>query len=144
MVTYAERPWIKHYDPGVPASLMPYPDMPFFNLLSESARKFPNNVALVSSAHLPVVGRVGRELTYAQVDAASDALAAALVALGLNKGDRVAIVMPNVAAFVIVYFAVFKAGGVVAATNPTYPAEKMREQIDNSRATFVVTLSLFY
>ena len=57
----------------------------------------------------------------------SDALGAALVDLGLKKGDRVAIVMPNVAAFIIAYFGILKAGGVVAATNPTYPAEKMRE-----------------
>ena len=98
----------------------------------------------MSSAHLPLVGRVGSELTYAQIDQSSDALSAALVALGLKKGDRVAIVMPNVAAFIIAYFAVLKAGGVIAATNPTYPAEKMRDQISDSGATFVITLSLFY
>jgi long-chain acyl-CoA synthetase len=144
MVTYAERPWTKKYDPGVPASLAPYPDIPLFKLLRDSARKAPNNVALITSAHLPLLGRVGSELTYAQVDQASDALGAALVSLGLKKGDRVAIVMPNTAAFVISYFAILKAGGVVAATNPTYPAEKMRAQITDSGAEFVITLTLFY
>src|SRR4051812_28110624 len=127
MVTYAERPWAKHYDPGVPTSLMPYPDKPFFDFLTENARKSPQSIAVVSSTHLPVVGRVGKELTYAEIDQSSDALSAALVSLGLKKGERVAIVMPNVAAFIIAYFAVLKAGGVITATNPTYPAEKMRD-----------------
>jgi long-chain acyl-CoA synthetase len=144
MVTYAERPWTKKYDSGVPASLAPYPDIPLFQLLRDSASKAPNNVALITSAHLPLLGRMGSELTYAQVDQASDALGAALVSLGLKKGDRVAIVMPNTAAFVISYFGILKAGGIVAATNPTYPAEKMRAQITDSGAEFVITLSLFY
>ncbi|MCC6801259.1 MAG: long-chain fatty acid--CoA ligase [Anaerolineae bacterium] len=144
MVTYADRPWVKRYDPSVPPSLEPYPRIPLFQLLTDSARKVPNNVALVTSAHLPVLGRVGSELTYAQVDQSSDAFAAALIDLGLKKGDRVAIVMPNIAAFIIVYFGILKAGGVVAATNPTYPAEKMREQFNDSNAKIVVTMTLFY
>src|SRR5215211_892397 len=144
MVTYADRPWTKKYDPGVPTTLLPYPDIPMHQLLEESARKAPNNIALTTSAHLPLVGRVGSDLTYAQVNDAADALAAALVDLGVKKGDRVAIVMPNVAAFVISYFAVFKAGGVVSATNPTYPAERMREQMTDCGAEIVITLSLFY
>ncbi len=144
MVSYAERPWVKRYDPGVPASLMPYPDIPLFQFLRDRAATVPNNVAVVTSAHLPAIGRVGSEMTYTQLDQSSDALSAALVDLGLQKGDRVAIVMPNVAAFVIAYFAILKAGGVVAAINPTYPAEKMRDQIANCGAEIVITLTLFY
>ena len=144
MVTYAERPWTKRYDPGIPPSLEPYPDVSLASLLHSSTQNAPNSTALVTSAHLPLVGRVSSELTYAQVDQYSDALGAALVDHGLKKGDRVAIVMPNVAAFIIAYFATFKAGGVVAATNPTYPAEKMREQISDCGAEFVITLTLFY
>ncbi len=144
MISYDDSPWTKHYDPGVPKSLEPYPDIPLFQLLRESARKYPNNPAVVSSAHLPVVGRVGNVLTYEQLDQATDAFGAALIDHGLKKGDRVAIVMPNVAAFLIAYFGTLKAGGIVAATNPTYPASKMREQIDDCDAEFVVTLTLFY
>lgn len=144
MVTYAERPWTKHYDQGVPASLAPYPDVPLQYYLKEAAQKYPQNVALVTSAHLPVVGRVGSTITYQQFDQASDALAVGLIELGLKKGDRVALVMPNTAAFVISYFAVLKAGGVVAATNPTYPAEKMQAQINDCGAKIVITLTLFY
>lgn len=144
MVTYAERPWTKRYDSGVPTSLEPYPDVSLASLLDNSTKKAPNSIALVTSAHLPVLGRVSSELTYAQVSQYTDALSATLVDHGLQKGDRVAIVMPNVAAFIIAYFAVLKAGGVVAATNPTYPAEKMREQISDCGAEFVITLTLFY
>lgn len=144
MVNYTDRPWVKRYDPGVVPSLAPYPDKPLFDLLRDCARRSPNNVALVTSAHLPVVGRVSASLTYAQVDAATDALASALVDMGLKKGDRVGIVMPNVTAFVIAYFGIQKAGGVVVATNPTYPPEKMRSQLNDSGATIVICMSLFY
>jgi len=144
MVTYAERPWLNRYDPGVPKTLVPYPDIPLFDLLRVTAQKYPNNVALVTQTHVPVAGRVAKEMTYAELDAASDALAVGLVDMGLNKGDRVALIMPNTAAFVISYFGILKAGGIVAATNPTYPQDKMQYQIENSGATFVIALSLFY
>src|SRR5690606_16695331 len=85
-----------------------------------------------------------QEMTYSELDSASDALACALMNLGLKKGDRVAIVIPNVAAFAIAYYGVLKAGGVVAATNPTYPPDKMQFQINDCEAEFVITITLFY
>ena len=69
---------------------------------------------------------------------------AALVDLGLKKSDRVAIVMPNSVAFVISFYGILKAGGVVAATNPTYPAERMAHQINDCDAEFVIAMTLFY
>jgi long-chain acyl-CoA synthetase len=144
MVTYAERPWTKKYDEGVPTTLEPYSQLPLHQFLRDSAKQYPNNVALITSAHLPLAGRVHATLTYTQLDQYSDALAAGLIDMGLKKGDRVALVMPNTAAFVISYYGVLKAGGVVAATNPTYPAEKMQFQINDCGAEFVITLSLFY
>lgn len=108
MVTYADRPWIKKYDPGVPASLEPYPSVSVHSFLQESAKKTPNNAALISSAHLPLLGRVSSAVSYQELDQYSDALAAALIDMGLKKGDRVALVMPNIAAFVISFYAVLK------------------------------------
>src|SRR5690606_27790418 len=143
MVTYADRPWVKNYDPGIPHTLE-YPPVPLHQFLSQAASKNPDNVALITNIKLPVFGRVGSEMTYAELDQQSDALAAALVEMGLQKGDRVAIVMPNVAAFVISFYAILKAGGVVAAANPTYPAEKLQFQINDCDAKFIITLSLFY
>jgi long-chain acyl-CoA synthetase len=142
-LTYADKPWLKHYDKGVPHTIN-YPQVPLHQFLHDTAKRVPNAVALVSSAKLPVLGRVAAEMNYAQLEVASDAMAAAFVEMGLKKGDRVAIVMPNCAAFVITFFAILKAGGVVAACNPTYPAQAMAYQINDCDAEFVVALSLYY
>jgi len=144
MVSYSDKPWLKHYDKGVPHSLAPYPNITLHQMLSDSARKFPERTALITSAHLPLVGRVATSISYRQLDADTDALAAALIARGLQKGDRVALVMPNIAGFLIAYYAVLKAGGVVAATNPTYPPDKLQHQIADSGATMAICMSLFY
>lgn len=144
MVTYADKPWIKHYDKGVPASLQPYPEITIPDFLRMTARRYPKNTALITDAKLPVVGHTSHKITYRQLDDYSDALASALVDMGLQRGDRVAIVMPNVAPFVISYFAILKAGGVVVANNPLYPPQKMAKQIANSDAEIVLTLGMNY
>ncbi len=144
MVSYAERPWIKRYDPGTPSSLAPYPDKPIHSFLQEAARANPSAPAIISSAHVPVAGRLASTLTYAELDQQSDALAAGMIEMGLKKGDRVAIIMPNIAAFAISFYAILKAGGVVAATNPTYPPDKLQYQINDCDAEIVLTMSLYY
>jgi long-chain acyl-CoA synthetase len=142
-ITYADKPWVKQYDSGVPAKIN-YPAVPLHSFLSDTAKKTPKATALVTSAKVPVAGRLTSEMDYATLEAQSDALASGLVSMGLKKGDRVAIVMPNCAAFVITFFAILKAGGVVAACNPTYPSEKMQYQLNDCDAEIVVSLSLFY
>jgi long-chain acyl-CoA synthetase len=144
MLTYADKPWLKHYDAGVPHSLKPYPDHPLHEFLMRGAKAHPERPFAISSAHLPVVGRQGLALSYKQMDDLSDAMACALIAKGLQKGDRVAIVMPNSAQFLISFYAILKAGGVVAAANPTYPAERMAYQLKDCGAKIVLTLSLYY
>src|SRR5258708_7646326 len=141
---FTDKPWVKHYDAGVPANLEPYPALPLFRFLEEAAQKAPNKTATLTSVHLPLLGRRKSELSYAALNSQSDALAVALIGLGLKKGDRVAIVLPNCAQFVIAFWAILKAGGVVCATNPTYPPAKMQAQIKDSGSTFVICLSLFY
>lgn len=142
-ITYAERPWLKSYDEGLAHSI-DYPAVPVHSFLQETAKKHPGRTALVTSVKVPIFGRLGSEYTYAELERASDAMAAALADKGLQKGDRVAIVMPNCVAFAISFYAVLKAGGVVAATNPTYPAQKMAYQINDSDAKFIITLTSFY
>lgn len=144
MTTYAERPWTKLYDPDVPATLEPYPPVPLHQFLRDSARKAPNSIALITPAKVPLAGYLSRTMTYAELDSLSDALAVGLVELGLKKGDRVAVILPNSAAMAISYFGILKAGGTVAATNPTYPPPKMQFQINDCDAAIVITLSLFY
>ncbi len=143
MVTYADKPWVKFYDVGVPTEI-DVPDITLPDFLCASARAKPENVALVTSAKLPVLGRQANTTSYREVNELSDTLAAGLVAMGLKKGDRVALVMPNTVAFVVSFYAILKAGGVVAATNPTYPKDKMAHQLNDSDATFVLCLTLFY
>jgi long-chain acyl-CoA synthetase len=140
---YDARPWTQYYDDGVPARLN-YPQVPLHQFLRDTAKRVPNSPALISSAKLPVLGRQASAMTYAQLENASDAMAAALVDLGLKKGDSVAIVMPNCAAFAICFFAVLKAGGIVSAANPTYPPDKMQYQLNDCNAKIVITLTLFY
>jgi long-chain acyl-CoA synthetase len=144
MVTYADRPWLKHYDAGVPHTLKPYPEVTLPYFLQQAAQKHPNRIALTASARLPLVGRMANSMTYGQLERYSDALAAALVDMGLKKGTSVALIMPNIMQFVISYYAVLKAGGIVAACNPTYPAEKQAYQINDCDAQIVITMSLFY
>lgn len=143
MVTYAERPWTKHYDPGVPTTLT-YPDTPLHHFLTETTRRKPDNTALITTLKLPVFGRVHSEMTYAELDYYSDSLAVGLINMGLKKGDPVAIIMPNCAAFVIAFYGILKAGGVVTATNPTFPPARLQFQLNDSEAKFAITLSLFY
>ena len=143
MVTYAERPWTKSYDVGLPTSLG-FPEIPLHQFLKDTRNRIPHSTALITPANLPLFGRLSRSVSYEELDRSSDALAAALIDLGLKKSDRVAIVMPNSVAFVISFYAILKAGGVVAATNPTFPADKMSHQIDDSDAEFVLTMTLFY
>lgn len=144
MTTYAEKPWLKHYDPGVPHSLEPYPDIALHDMLRDMARRIPREPALITDAQVPLLGHLSEEISYQELDLVTDAMACALIAQGLKKGDRVALVMPNVAAFVIAYYGTLKAGGVVAAVNPTYPPERMQFQINDCDAEIVITITLFY
>lgn len=148
MVKYSERPWTNAYDSFVPKTLEPYPEITLPSFLVQAAEQTPDHVALVTSTRLPsILGRLGRlhtQMTYAELNRASDALAHALVEMGLQKGEAVAIIMPNSVAFVVSFYAVLKAGGIVAAVNPTYPDPKMAHQINDSHARIVICMSLFY
>lgn len=140
---YSDKPWIKRYDPTVPPSL-DYPDQPLHAFLTHSAAQFPDNAAVITTAKLPLLGRQTAALSYRDLDRLTDALAAGLVARGVKKGDRVALVLPNCAAFVIAFFGALKAGAVVVAVNPTFPALRMHEQFADSEVSVVIALSRFY
>jgi len=58
MVTYADKPWLKHYDAGVPHSLAPYPDHGVHEFLRQAAKQFPTKPALITTARLPIVGQL--------------------------------------------------------------------------------------
>ncbi|HRE47903.1 MAG TPA: long-chain fatty acid--CoA ligase [Aggregatilineales bacterium] len=143
-VTYADKPWIKGYDKGVPASCMPYPKHTLFQFLTDAAKKNPSALCTLTSAHLPLLGRQAATTTYGEIESKSDAFAVALAELGVKKGDRVAIILPNCAQFVIAFYGIMKAGAIVCALNPTYPPDKLKELLQDCGANTVVVLTKFY
>jgi len=134
-----EKLWLKHYDPGVPHTIE-YPQVTLQQLLEESARRFPDRTAIIFP------GRFGDsyQLSYRELNQQANRLANALIDLGVNKGDRVALLMPNCPQFVISCYAVLKAGGIVVATNPLYSPREMEYQLKDCSAETIILLSLFY
>lgn len=133
-----EKPWLKFYDEGVPHTLE-YREVPLHWYLEESARKYPDTIATI----LP--GKFGdTKLTYKEIDKLVNRLANALVDLGVKKGDRVALYVPNCPQFIIGYYAILKAGGVVVATSTLYSPREVEHQFNDSGAETVIVLSLFY
>jgi len=133
-----EKPWLNNYDEGVPHTLE-YPKVPLHWYLEESARKYPDSVATI----LPGKFR-DTKLTYKELSEQVNRLANALIDLGVKKGDRVALYLPNCPQFVIGYFAILKAGGIVVATSPLYSPREVEHQFNDSEAETVIVLSLFY
>jgi long-chain acyl-CoA synthetase len=103
-----ETPWLKHYEDGVPQSLT-YPKVSLTRFLEDSAESFPANMAMVFA---------GRKFSYREFREKVNALARAFLALGVKKGDRIGLLLPNSPPYVIGYYAILKAGGVVVNLNP--------------------------
>ncbi len=137
------RVWHQQYDPNVPTSLE-YPPQPVDHFLRASAKNYPENTAIIFGGMAPVLGELHRRLTYRQLDQLVDRFAAGLQQLGLQKGERVAIYMPNCPQFVIAYYGALRAGGIVVPSNPLYVPREIEHQLNDSGATFAVVLSLLY
>ncbi|GIK08239.1 MAG TPA: long-chain fatty acid--CoA ligase [Anaerolineales bacterium] len=129
-----DRPWIKNYDKGVPATIE-YPKIPLFQLLENSAQKYPDRACTIFK---------GAVISYKEMSAITDRIAAALVAMGVKKGDRVGIFMPNTPQFVMAYFGILKAGGVVVATNPLYTPPEIEYQVNDSGVEIMFVMTNFY
>jgi len=129
-----DRPWLSRYDDGVPKSI-DYPDEPLFFFLEESARKYPENPCTIFK---------GAKITFREMDAITDRLAAGLDSIGIKKGDRVGLFIPNTPQFVMAYFAVLKIGGVVVATNPMYSPREIIHQSNDAGIEVMIVMSNFY
>jgi long-chain acyl-CoA synthetase len=127
--------WLKRYDEGVPSTLQPYPDRTLLDYLSESSRSWPERPFLLFK---------GSSTSYRQLEDESDSLAAALVAIGVKPGDRVALCLPNCPQFIISEFAAWKAGAIVCPFNPTYSEREMGEALRTTGAETLIVLSRFY
>lgn len=129
-----DRPWLARYDVGVPKSIE-YPDEPVFYFLEESARKYPERPCTIFK---------GARITYREMSVLTDRLAAGFASLGIKKGDRVGIFIPNTPQFVMAYFAILKIGGIVVATNPMYSPREIIHQSNDSGIEVMVVMSNFY
>ena len=133
--------WRQHYEPGVPTTI-DVPAQTVQQLLIDAAARIPDHTAVrMVLRYLPLGLKVQARLSYAELNRLSDRLAAALGALGVGKGERVAIMLPNLPQQVIAYFGVLKAGAIVVNTNPTYPAPELAPLLAATGATTIITLS---
>jgi len=130
-----DRPWFKHYDPAMPRTLHPYPACTLLDMVKETVRERPNHTAWIFK---------GARVTYAEMERLTDAFGAALVALGVQKGDRVALVIPNSPQAIIGQLGAWKAGAIVAPINPLYTERELEYSLNEIGAETVVVLTTFY
>ena len=129
-----DRTWLESYPPGVPADIDP--------------THYPSLVALMDEAFHQYAPRVaysfmGRDITFAETEALSRALAAYLQGLGLSKGDRVAIMMPNVPQYPVSVAAILRAGFVVVNVNPLYTSRELEHQLKDAGAKAIIIIENF-
>lgn len=126
--------WQKNYDPGVPTTIE-YPQAPLFHFLEEAARKYPDRACTIFK---------GAVITFKEMDEITNRVAAALVDMGVKKGDRVGIFMPNTPQFVMAYYGILKAGGAVVATNPLYTPPEIEHQASDAGIEYMFVMTNFY
>jgi long-chain acyl-CoA synthetase len=129
---YASRPWERHYDYWVRPHTT-YPGRPLSDILSASAVERPDRAA---------TSFFGAELTFLDLKRRADALAAALAARGIVKGDRVGIMLPNCPQYIVAAFAILRLGAVVVNVNPSYTAREVLILAGDSAPRILITLDV--
>ncbi|BDG44571.1 long-chain-fatty-acid--CoA ligase [Saccharococcus caldoxylosilyticus] len=129
-----EKPWLAHYPQEIPHHLN-YPDKTLPDYLRETAAQFGGHEAIYF---------LGKTLTFREVYEQALTLANYLKKIGLQKGDRVSIMLPNCPQAVISYYGVLFAGGIVVQTNPLYTEHELEYQLNDSGATMLITLDMLY
>jgi long-chain acyl-CoA synthetase len=127
-------PWVKKYPEGIPADIHLYDYHSLVELFEKSCEKYKDRVAFEN---------MGATITYGQVDKLSADFAAYLQSLGLQKGDRIAIQMPNLIQFPIAFFGALRAGLIVVNTNPLYTPREMEHQFKDAEAKAIVIVANF-
>jgi long-chain acyl-CoA synthetase len=130
-MTEQPKLWSKFYPADVPKTLQ-YPDVTLPDILRKTAREHGKKAAIAFRE---------REIKYKELDALSDKFAAALSSLGIVKGDRVAVFLPNIPQFIIAYFGVLKAGAVVTAISPLHRERELEHQLHDSEAKIIIVLN---
>ena len=127
--------WFSGYPPGVPHTLEPYPDLSVFGMLEASAREHPD---------APALAWFGRKVSYKELLTEVERCSAALAGIGIGKGDRVGLVMPNCPQYVIAFYATARLGGIVVGNNPLYTRREMEHQLRDSEPKVVIVLDLLH
>ena len=130
-----QLPWLRHYDPGVPATLGTYPQRTLLDYIDDTLRERPE---------APAVLFKGRRISWRALAEQSDAFACALAAMGVTRGDRVAVLLPNCPQFFVVEWAAWKLGAILVPLNPIYSEDELVGPMTTSRPKVIVTLSTFY
>ncbi|HEY6011502.1 MAG TPA: long-chain fatty acid--CoA ligase [Nitrospirota bacterium] len=133
-MSYSERPWTNFYEAGVPKTLT-YPSGTLGMMLAETARRFPDKTALLF---------YGTRISYAELDRLANRFARALTNLGVKKGDRVALMLPNIPQMVIAYYGTLRTGAIAVATNPLYHSHELEVQLRDSGAETLVAVDMFH
>jgi len=128
------KPWLKFWPEGVPQSIK-YPEIPLYDLLRGTAEKYPNCTAMIFQDN---------KITYRELDTLSDKFATALSDMGVKKGDKVALFLPNIPQFVISYYGTLKTAAVVTPVSPLFKERELEYQLNNSEAETIVVLDLLY
>ena len=129
-----EKNWLKRYPSGTPAEIAIDERETLVSLFEECCRKF---------ATLPAFHNWGTTLTYAELDRRSAEFAAYLASKGFRKGDRIALMMPNLLQYPIALFGTLRAGLTVVNTNPLYTPRELEHQLKDSGAVCIVVLANF-
>ncbi|MCX8150000.1 MAG: long-chain fatty acid--CoA ligase [Candidatus Bathyarchaeota archaeon] len=129
-----ERPWFHRWPNDLP-KLLDYPKIPLHSFLSETAKKQPNQTAIVFQENT---------LSYYELDLLSDSFAVALSRLNVAKGDCVALFLPNVPQFAIAYYGALKAGAILTAISPLNKEREVEHQLTDSEAQTIVVLDSLY
>lgn len=128
------HPWVRHYEQGVPAHIS-VPDQSLTWLLDVTVSRYSDHTAFIY---------YGTRLTYAQFSRYTHCFASELQRLGVKKGDRVAIALPNIPQYPIAFYGALRAGAVVVPTNPQYTGREMQYQLADAEARVLVMLDAFY
>jgi len=132
--TEINKIWVKHYDEGV-REHVDYPTIPLYELLERSARENPNKTALIF---------FGKKISYKELDELSDRVAAFLYELGVGKGTKVVLDLPNTPHYAAAFFGVLKTGATVVQCNPLYTEREIRYIVENSEAEYGFFIEFIY
>jgi long-chain acyl-CoA synthetase len=131
---HADRPWLAHYAAGVPATI-PVRDRTVPDMLDDATQQFGAREVILF---------YGVRLSFAELAQEVSRFAHALAGLGVRRGDRIALCLPNVPQFPIAFYGALKAGAIVVPTNPLYTEPELRHQLTDAGVTVVVTLEQSY